>query len=135
MQGGHPTKASLSYTLSQISVKSGQSGRISGAYVEVPNKYAAMLEYSKKRHLENGNPGRKPYDLLSNSCNHFMKAVLESAGLKVPYLLDPRPNSYIEEIRDYYQDLDYSKASHSLKIENPPKSLALNARISQPASA
>ena len=42
MQGGHPTKPTLSYTLSQISVKSGQNGRILGAYIEVPGKYSAM---------------------------------------------------------------------------------------------
>ncbi len=135
MQGKHPTKASLSYTLSQISVKSGQGGRISGAYIEVPGKYQSMLSYAKKRHLDNKNPKRESYDLLTNSCNHFMKGILEAAGVNVPYLLDPRPNSYIEEIRDDFSDLDYSKASHSLKIENAPQSLALNARISQPASA
>lgn len=134
-QRGHPTKTSLSYTLSQISVKSGQGGRISGAYIEAPNQYAAMLKYAQKRHLENKNPARKPYDMLSNSCNHFMKEVLQAAEVKIPFLLDPRPNSYIEEIRADYQDLDYSKASHSLKVENPPQSLAFNARTSQPASA
>ncbi len=135
IQGDHPTKASLSYVLSQISVKSGQNGRIMGAYIEVPHKYESMLEYAKKRHLENKNPWRKPYALLSNSCNHFMKDILIAAGLKVPYLLDPRPNSYIKELRDDYPDLDYSKTGHSLKVENAPRSLAFNARMSQAASA
>lgn len=85
LQGGHPTKASLSYTLSQISVKTGQSGRIAGAYIEVPNKYRAMLSYAQSRQLENNNPMRRPYDLFTNSCNHFMKGVLESAGVELPY--------------------------------------------------
>lgn len=135
IQGGHPTKASLSYTLSQVSVKSGQGGRILGAYIEAPNKYGAMLNYANKRHVKNNNPSRKPYDLFTNSCNHFMKGVLESAGIKVPYLLDPRPVSYIEELRDDYPDLDYSKAGHSLKVEDAPQSLVFNIRISQPAAA
>jgi len=135
IQAGHPTKGSLSYTLSQISVKSGQRGRIVGAYIETPDKYEAMLAYAKKRHLANKNPNRQSYALLSNSCNHFMKDVLVAAGLDVPWLVDPRPNSYIEEIRDDYPDLDYSKAAHSLVVEDAPKSLAFNAKASQPASA
>ncbi len=135
MQKDHPTKVSLSYTLSQISVKSGQGGKISGAYIEVPNQYKSMLAYAQKRHIENKNPRRKPYDLFTNSCNHFMKGVLEAAGIDVPYMLDPRPNSYIEEIRSDFKDLDYSKASHTLKVEDAPQSLAFSMRISQPASA
>ncbi len=135
IQGGHPTKASLSYTLSQISVKSGQGGRILGAYIEAPNKYDAMLEYALKRQRDNNNPKRKPYDLFNNSCNHFMKGTLEAAGINVPYLLDPRPNSYIEEIRNNFPDLDYSKAGHTLKVENPPASLARSSKLSQPAAA
>jgi len=135
MQKNHPTKASLSYTLSQISAKSGQNTRISGAYIEVPNQYKSMLAYAQKRHLDNKNLKRKPYDLFSNSCNHFMKGVLEAAGVDVPYMLDPRPNSYIDEIRDDFKDLDYIKTSHILKIEDAPPSLALSLRLSQPASA
>lgn len=135
MQKDHPTKASLSYTLSQISIKSGQGGRISGAYIEVPNQYKSMLNYAQKRHLDNKNPKRKAYDLFSNSCNHFMKGVLEAAGVDVPYMLDPRPNSYIEEIRNDFKDLDYSKATHTLKVEDAPQSLAFSMRITQPASA
>jgi hypothetical protein len=135
MQNGHPTKASLSYTLSQISVKSGQNGRISGAYIEVPNQYKSMLAYAEKRYIENTNPKRKTYDLFTNSCNHFMKGVLEAAGVALPYMLDPRPNSYIDELRNQFKDLDYSKAGHTLKVEDAPASLALSMRISQPASA
>ena len=135
IQSGHPTKTSLNYTLSQVSVKSGQSSRILGAYIEAPNKYKFMLNYAKKRQLDNNNPGRKAYDLFTNSCNHFMKEVLVVAGIDVPYLLDPRPVSYIEELREDFPDLDYSKASHTLKVENAPQSLAFSGRLSQPASA
>ncbi len=135
IQGGHPTKPSLSYTLSQISVRSGQSGRILGAYIEVPGRYAAMLSYASKRHLENSNPGRKRYDLISNSCNHFMKGVLEATNIPIPYLWDPRPVSYIEELRDNYPDLDYSKVAHTLTVEDAPPALAFCVKVSQAASA
>ena len=135
MQKDHPTKASLSYTLSQISAKSGQNGRISGAYIEVANQYKSMLAYAQKRQLDNKNLKRKPYDLFYNSCNHFMEGVLEAAGVDTPYMLDPRPTSYIEEIRNDFKDLDYIKSSHTLKIEDAPQSLALSMRQSQPASA
>ncbi len=135
ISNGHPTKASLSYTLSQISAKSGQNGKIMGAYIEVPNQYQAMLNYASKRYGENRNPNRRPYDLLKNNCNHFMQGVLEAAGVDVPYMLDPRPNSYIEEIRDKFPDLDYSKANNSLVVENPPRSLAFNYALPQPAAA
>jgi hypothetical protein len=133
---GHPTKATLSYVMSQISAQSGQNGRILGAYIEVPGKYQAMLDYATKRMRENSNPNRRKYDLILNSCNHFMKGVLEAAGVELPYMLDPRPNSYIAEIRDDFPKLDYSKVGHKLVVENPPKSLASAIRVSaQPAAA
>lgn len=135
MSAGHPTRASLMYTLSQISVKAGQGGRIMGAYIEVPGKYDAMLAYATKREQDNRNPARKPYDLLTNNCNHFMKGVLEAAGIRLPSMIDPRPNSYIAEIRSDYPDLDYNKASHTLVIENPPPSLAWSRTTNQPAAA
>lgn len=124
MAGGSPTKQSLSYTLSQISVKSGQGGRISGAYIPVKDKFDAMQAYVNKRVLDNRNSSRKPYELMSNSCNHFMKGVLDAAGLNLPYMFDPRPNSYIEEIRDDFSDLDYSKVENKLVVEDAPQSLA-----------
>lgn len=136
MSDGHPSKASLLYTLSQISAGSGQNGRILGVYIEVPGKFQAMLDYALKRMQENSNPNRKKYDLVSNSCNHFMKGVLEAAGVDTPYMLDPRPNSYIAEIRDNYPKLDYSRAEHKLVIENAPASLASNILVhAQPAAA
>lgn len=132
---GHPSKASLLYTLSQISAGSGQNGRILGAYIQVPGKYKAMLDYAQKRMSENSNPNRKKYELMSNSCNHFMKGVLDAAGVNTPYMLDPRPNSYIEEIRADFPKLDYSRAEHKLIVENPPASLASIIRVhAQPAA-
>lgn len=135
ISGNKITKDSLSYTLSQISAKSGQNGRISAAYIEVQDKFPAMLAYANKRYNERTNPNRKPYSLFTNSCNHFMKEVLEAADIDLPALVDPRPNSYIEEIRDDHTDLDYFKEGNLLTIEGSPTSLALTKRVQQPASA
>ena len=100
-----------------ISRISGQSGRIHGVFIEVESKYQAMLDYALLRKSQNANPKRKPYDLTSNSCIHFVKKFVEKAGVKTPWMIDPRPNSYIGEFRDDYNDLDYSSKSKTLKIE------------------
>jgi hypothetical protein len=51
-------------------------------------------------------------------------------------MLDPRPNSYIAEIRLDYPKLGYSRAEHKLVVENPPASLASIIRVyAQPAAA
>ena len=129
---GHPTKPSLTYTLSQISAKSGHGGRISAAYIEVPGKFQAMLDYCIKR------AGSKAtaYSIFSNSCNHFMQGTLVAAGVAVPAMIDPRPTSYIEEIRDDFKDLDYSHKTNLITIENPPASLGsrFSNLIGQPAA-
>lgn len=136
LSDGHPSKSSLTYVLSQISAGAGSSGRIEGAYIAVPGKYQTMLSYADKREKEGKNPNRLEYDLFSNSCLHFMKSTLEAAGVDTPYLLDPRPNSHIAEIRDSYPDLDYSRALNKLVVENAPKSLASIIPVNaQPAAA
>lgn len=117
---GHPTQVTLAYTLSQISARTGQHGRISGAYVEVPGKYPKMLAYCLKRMRENSDPNRREYDLLFNSCNHFMQGVLEAAGVDVPMMIDPRPVSYIETIRSNFRDLDYNPRNKGVTLESPP---------------
>ena len=97
--------------LSSISRSSGQNGRILGAYIEVQDRFPAMLAYAKRRVEENRNPKRSPYNLFTNSCVHFMRAVVEAAGVQTPTMVDPRPNSYIEELRDDHPSLDFSHAS------------------------
>lgn len=108
---------SLIKPLDFISRISGQSGRIQGVYIEVDNKYQKMLDYSLMRKSQNANPKRRPYDLTSNSCIHFVKNVTEIAGIKTPWIVDPRPNSYMGEFRDDYKDLDYSPKNKTIKIE------------------
>ena len=135
-RAGHPTHTTLAYTLSQISVRSGQHGKIKGAYIEVPGKFSNMLNYSLRRMRENNNSNRRSYELTSNSCNHFMQGVLEAANVDVPIMLDPRPASYIKEIRDDFRDLDYSPRNKGIKLESMSSNTGwANHIFGQPAGA
>ena len=104
---GKMDHGSLKKPLSFISRISGQSGRIQGVYIEVENKYDAMLKHAEFRKSQNANSMRRSYDLLTNSCIHFVKEVTEKAGVGAPWMIDPRPNSYIGKFRDDFPDLDY----------------------------
>lgn len=110
-------KQSLSRVLKIISDKAGKRGRISAAYIEVDSKYQAMLDYAQHRISLNSNPNRERYDIASYSCVHFMKGVMEAAGVDTPWMLDPRPTSYIEEIQDDFPALEYIPSSNELTIE------------------
>jgi len=103
---GRPTPESLNKVLSSISNQSGQGGRISGAYIK-NDKFAEMNNYAVKKKAQNRNPKREHYSLSSNNCAHFMKDVLEAGEVDPPWIIDPRPNSYIEELRDDYPKIDY----------------------------
>lgn len=102
---------SLKKTLSFISRVSGQSGRIQGVYIETGGKYDAMLKHAELRKSQNSVPKRRPYDILNNSCIHFVKEITEIAGVSTPWMIDPRPNSYIGEFRDDFPDLDYKNST------------------------
>lgn len=113
------TEQSLISVLKIISRKAGKLGRISGAYIKVENKYDAMLSFSQNRMAMNQNPNREAYDIFSYSCLHFMKGVMEIAGVSTPWLLDPRPVSYIKEIQDEHPSLEYTPSSNKLNISEP----------------
>lgn len=121
IKNGSVDLISLKKVLNKISRVSGQSGRISGVYIEVDNKFDAMLNYARQRKSQNAFPKRKPYDLLTNSCIHFVKNVTQKAGVDTPWMFDPRPNSYIGEFRDDFKDLDYNLKSNTLSIESHGK--------------
>jgi len=112
---GEVVISSLKAVLSKISKVSGQSSRIEGVYLKVGNKYQEMLNYAIGRKSQNANPQRKPYDLVSNSCIHFVKELTQKAGVDTPWIIDPRPSSYIGEFRDDFADLDFQ--NNTLKIE------------------
>lgn len=107
-----PTQGSLSMVLAQISRQAGQNGRIEGAYIEVASgKYASMLQYCTRRVSLNSNPNREPYSLARNSCMHFSKSVVESAGVRLPWIVDPRPSSFISEVQGSFPRLTFVQPS------------------------
>lgn len=114
---GSVVPASLVAPLRKIAVGTGQGGRIEGVYIEVAAKFGAMLAYAEGRKVTNSNPRRPPYNILTNSCIHFVKAVAQAAGVDTPWMLDPRPNSYIGEFRSDFPDLDYDPKAGRLSIE------------------
>lgn len=133
---GQPTHDSLAYTLSQISAIAGQNGRIRAAYIAAPGSYGLMLDYCQRREAESKNPKRRPYNLFSNSCVHFMSETLAAGNIKLPTMIDPRPNSYIEELRRMHPKLDYTKSDHSLRLSLKPGQMAHYSRaVNQPAAA
>ncbi|WP_341217869.1 hypothetical protein [Neptunomonas phycophila] len=115
INNGEIDPASLKKALSLISKNSGQSGKIEAVYIEAPNAFEAMLEYAERRKSQNANPKRRPYNITSNSCIHFAKGVVEAAKIASPWMIDPRPNSYIGEFQEDYPDLTFD--SNRLVIE------------------
>lgn len=101
-----PTKESLNKTLSSISKQSGQGGKISGAYIQ-NDDFDKMNEHAQAKMAENTNSERESYDLLDNNCATFMRGVIEAGGVDTPSMVDPRPNSYIEELRDDFEKIDH----------------------------
>lgn len=114
---GNVVKNTLSTVLQVISMKAGKSGRISAAYIKVKNKYEAMLEYARIRMAMNTNPNRERYGIASYSCVHFMKGTMDAAGIDTPWMLDPRPTSYIKEIQNDYPSLEYMPSSNKVTIK------------------
>lgn len=106
---GRVGHAALEPLLRRISTESGQGGRIEGVFIERANTFEAMLSYAEARRRENTNASRQPYTLTGNNCAHFVRQVLDAAGIPTPWIVDPRPNSFIGEFRDDYPDLDYSQ--------------------------
>lgn len=109
-------EVTLKKVLKSIAFKSGQRGRISGVHIEVENQFDNMLNAAQARVKENRDANRDEYSLLGNSCVHFMKEIIEAAGVDTPYMIDPRPNSYIEELRSDFPKLDYYPALDRLQI-------------------
>jgi hypothetical protein len=107
VKGGKINLSSLKKPLSSISRIAGQHGRIQGVYLEVENRYQAMLSHAELRKMQNSNATRKPYSIVTNSCIHFVKEMTKTAGIDNPWMVDPRPTSYIGEFREDFPDLDY----------------------------
>ncbi len=95
---GRPTPESMSKLLSAVSKKAGHGTRVEGAYVK-SDSYEKMVKYAEGRKAANADPNRKPYGITGNNCGTFMKDTLEAGGVDTPWMIDPRPNSYIKELQ------------------------------------
>lgn len=67
----------------------------------------------------NRDPKRDSYDLLSNSCLHFMKYVAEAGGALMPTVIAPQPAGYIVQVRLQHRDLNYD-TSAGLVVDDTP---------------
>lgn len=118
IKDGEVVYESLKRPLRQISSNAGQRGHISAVYIEVEGgKFSSMSKFANVRMAQNKNPNRMPYSLTGYSCVHFAKDVVKTSGADTPWMIDPRPNSYIGEFRDDYSDLDYTPGTNKLIIE------------------
>jgi hypothetical protein len=107
---GRPTRRSLANTLGIISLRSGQSGRLVGAYIELPaGSFTTMLRAAQTRERANSNPRRTPYDLLTNSCLHFMRDIAVAGGASMPAVVVPTPVSYMSRVHGEHPDLGFSR--------------------------
>lgn len=109
--------SSLIPVLHKISNRAGKGSRIEGVFLESLNSFSKLNNRALAVKGQNKNPKRRAYDITSNSCIHFVKKLVELAGKETPWMIDPRPNSYIGEFREDYRDLDYIPTTRSLSIE------------------
>jgi hypothetical protein len=109
-EDGMPTQESLNKVMGQISDKAGHEGRIEGAYAK-SDKFKEMNDYADGKMKENSNPDREAYNLMNNNCGTFAEDVVkqdEKVAEDAPNIIDPRPNSMIEE----YQEEDEFQGVH-----------------------
>jgi len=106
---GKPTTESLNKVMGQISKKSGEGGKIEGAYIK-SDDFKDMNDYAKGKMTENSNPNREEYSLTSNNCGTFAADVTnqdKDVKKEAPTIIDPRPNSIIGEYQQKYPDVKY----------------------------
>lgn len=61
------------------------------------------------------NDERIKYNIFSRGCLHFMKDVINAGDVDMPSMIDLRPNSYIDEIREEYKNLNYDYKINKLE--------------------
>ena len=109
-KNGKPTTESLNKVMGELSKKAGQNGRIDGSYIE-SDKFENMDKYATIKENENSNPSRKTYSLTGNNCGTFAADVVnqdENVNKKAPIIVDPRPNSIVEEYQDKFKTITYN---------------------------
>ena len=70
-----------------------------------------MDKYATIKENENSNPSRKTYSLTGNNYGTFAADVVnqdENVNKKAPIIVDPRPNSIVEEYQDKFKTITYN---------------------------
>jgi hypothetical protein len=115
---GRPTAESLKTLLHEVSKKAGHLTRVEATYVKDDN-FQKMVDSAEKRMKQNSDPKRESYGLFTNNCATFCQGILESGGENTPSMLDPRPNSYIDELQSHFGNrISYDPKSNKLEVKN-----------------
>ncbi|SCC64641.1 RHS repeat-associated core domain-containing protein, partial [Chitinophaga costaii] len=100
---GKATEESVNAAMGKISQKSGEGGRIKGAYV-ISDKFKEMKDYADQKYNESnpGNPqydaNRPPYSLLGNNCGTFAADVVnQDPNVDQPSIYTPTPKNIVSE--------------------------------------
>ena len=118
-KNGMPTQKSMDKVMKQISDKAGHGGKIEGAYVK-SDKFMEMNDYAQDKMKDNSNPDRKEYSLTSNNCGTFAADVVkqdEKVKKDAPVIVDPRPNSIVEEYQGNFQGVHYDPKTTTTTID------------------
>lgn len=105
----NPTPKSLNKVLDEISKKSGQGGRIEGAYVK-SDEFDAMKDYAEQQMKENNNPERESYSLINNNCATFAAEVLSQdpeVDKQAPTIKSPRPITLIKQYLKRFPNVQF----------------------------
>jgi hypothetical protein len=98
---GKPTKESLDKLMKDVSRKAGQGGKVEAAYFDTTNQETKnMNKHALDNKAQNESKDKEASSLLDNNCGTFVNETLEAGGVDTPWLLDPRPNSMIDEWQD-----------------------------------
>lgn len=121
-EDGKPTAASLKKVMAAISKRSGQGGRIEGAYTK--GDFKTMNDFAQAL-LKESNPGNKeykkdrdPYDLFDNNCGTFACNVLKSDKINdalSPWIVIPTPDNMAEEYQDEFDSVSYNPETGTVK--------------------
>jgi hypothetical protein len=85
MSEGLPTKATLMAVLRKISRVAGHGDAIMAAFIALDSgAFKKMLSFCQRRFALNGDPSRRPYDIISFSCNTFAHDVAVEGGATMP---------------------------------------------------
>lgn len=102
------TPDSLNKLFARVSESSGAGTRVSAALCRVEvGTHMKLEQYCRRVDHNTRNKTAEEYKVLSNSCLHFMRRVMEEAGLDTPRIWDPRPASYIAALQDRFTPLHW----------------------------